>query len=129
MYATQLQAYKKTHEVTMSGREVEASVLNKAASKLRECQEKWDFLGHNTRFEEAIKFNQLIWSIFQSELARDDNPLPKQLRQDILSLSAFIDKRIFEIMAYPDPEKLTAIIRINENLADGLMNMPSANGQ
>jgi flagellar protein FlaF len=125
MYAVQLQAYKKTHKVTMSGREIEASVLNKGALKLKECQEKWNSIGHAARLEEAIKFNQLIWSIFQSELAREDNPLPKQLRQNILSLSAFVDKRIFEIMAYPAPEKLTAVININENLAAGLMDVPT----
>jgi flagellar protein FlaF len=42
------------------------------------------------------------------------------LKQDLLSLSVFIDKRIFEVMAYPNPEKLTAIININLNIAAGL---------
>ena len=37
-----LRAYESVNQVTMSGREVEAAVLTKAARKLRECQEKWD---------------------------------------------------------------------------------------
>ena len=51
---------------------------------------------------------------------RDDNPLPKNLRLDIIRLSNFIDRRIFETMAYPSPEKLNIIIDINNNLAAGL---------
>jgi len=70
--------------------------------------------------DEALRHNQFVWSIFQGELMKEDNPLPKQLRQDILSLSAFIDKRIYEIMSYPAPEKLTVIINLNLNLAAGL---------
>jgi len=46
--------------------------------------------------------------------------LPWNVRQDILNLSLFVDKRIFEIMAFPAPEKLTALIKINRNLAAGL---------
>jgi flagellar protein FlaF len=50
-----------------------------------------------------------------------DNPLPKNIREDILNLSLFLDKRLFEILAYPEPQKLTIAININLNLAAGLM--------
>jgi flagellar protein FlaF len=104
----------------MSSREIESAVLTKAALKLKECQDNWDTHDRDARLDEALRFNQLVWSIFQGELLKDDNPLPMQLRQDILGLSAFIDKRIFEVMAFPSPEKLNAIININLNLAAGL---------
>jgi flagellar protein FlaF len=125
MYANQLKTYEAVSKVTMSGREVEAAVLTKAALKLKDCQENWGAEDRDAKLDEALKFNQLVWSIFQAELTRPDHPLPKKLRQDILSLSAFIDKRIFETMAYPAPEKLTAIININLNLAAGLNGSPS----
>jgi flagellar protein FlaF len=35
-------------------------------------------------------------------------------------LAAFIDRRIFETMAFPSPEKLKIVIDINNNLAAGL---------
>jgi flagellar protein FlaF len=70
--------------------------------------------------DEALRYNQQIWSIFQGELLKEDNPLPRQLREDILSLSVFIDKRIFEVMNSPDPEKLNVIVNINLNIAAGL---------
>jgi flagellar biosynthesis activator protein FlaF len=70
--------------------------------------------------DEALRNNQRIWSILQGELMKADNPLPKKLRQDILSLSVFIDKRSFEVMAQPASEKLDVIINLNLSLAAGL---------
>ena len=43
---------------------------------------------------------------------------------DILSLSAFVDKRIVDILAFPSAEKLTAVININMSLAFGLRGEP-----
>ena len=124
MFATQVEAYKKTQKSTMSGREIEASVLTQAAIKLLNCQDRWGTEGHDKRIDEALRFNQLIWSIFQGELSKPDNPLPKKLREDLLSLSVFIDKRIFEVMAYPESDKLTILININLNIASGLKGSP-----
>jgi flagellar protein FlaF len=75
--------------------------------------------------DEALKYNQRIWSIFQSELSRDDHEIPKKLRLDILRLAAYIDRRIFETMAFPAPEKLNIVIAINNNLAAGLRGSPA----
>jgi len=104
----------------MSGREIEASVLTQAALKLVHCQDKWGTEGHQDRLDEALRFNQLIWSIFQTELAKPENPLPKKLREDLLSLSVFVDKRIFEVMGFPESDRLTILINIDLNLAAGL---------
>lgn len=121
-----INAYESVDKSTMSGCEIEAAVLTKAARKLKECQDNWEATGCNEKLDVALKFNQRIWSIFQSELAREDNPLPKKLKVDILSLSAFIDRRIFEIMAQPAPEKLKIIIDINNNIAAGLRTRPAS---
>jgi flagellar biosynthesis activator protein FlaF len=120
MYANQLEVYRSVQKTTMSDREIEASVLMKAAAKLKYCQDNWDAADRTEKLDEALKFNQLLWSIFQAELSKDDNPMPLQIRQDILSLSLFIDKRILEVMAYPLMEKLSVIININMNIAAGL---------
>jgi flagellar protein FlaF len=104
----------------MSGREIEATVLTKAALKLKECQNNWNAENRDQKLDEALKFNQRIWSILQAELAKEDNPLPIQIRRDLLSLSVFIDRRILETLAYPSPEKLSIIIDINKNIAAGL---------
>jgi flagellar protein FlaF len=119
-----LRAYESVNKATQSGREIEAAVLTKAAVKLKECQDNWDAPDRDNRLEEALKYNQRIWSIFQSELSRENHELPKQLRLDILRLAAFIDRRIFETMAFPSPEKLKIVIDINNNLAAGLRSSP-----
>jgi flagellar protein FlaF len=118
--AQQLAAYRTVQKITSSDSEIEALVLTRAAQKLAEVQNNWDAHDRDERLDEALRYNQQIWSIFQGELLKEDNPLPRQLRQDILSLSVFIDKRIFEVMNSPDPEKLTVIVNINLNIAAGL---------
>jgi flagellar protein FlaF len=124
MYANAAGAYETVSKMTMSGRETEAAVLSKAARKLRVCQEHWDSDHRNGLLDEALRFNQRVWSILQAELSHDENPLPTKLRLDIIRLSGFIDRRIFETMAEPSPEKLNIIIDINNNLAAGLRGSP-----
>ena len=124
MYANQLEAYRTVQKTNMSGREIEASVLTQAALKLQICQNNWGTVGNDKQLSEAIQYNQRIWSIFQSELAKEDNPLPKKLREDILSLSLFISKSLIYAMSYPSPDKLTSVININLSLAAGLRGIP-----
>ena len=120
MYNKALNAYKSVEKTTVSGRETEARVLTEAALKLRACQKQWDTDSRGDLLDEALTYNQRIWTIFQAELGKEDNPLPDNIKLDLLRLSSFIDKRIFEVMAYPAPEKLNIIIKINENIAAGL---------
>ncbi len=119
----QIKAYRDVQKETLSNREVEASILTQAALELKDCQKNWDTCDYS-KLDSALKFNQYIWSIFQTEIIKEDNALPVELKRDILNLSIFIDKRIFEITAYPSPEKLTAIININLNIASGLRGSP-----
>ncbi len=124
MLTNPVQAYENVNKTTLPGREIEAAVLTKAARKLKNCQDNWDADDRDEQLAAALKFNQMIWSIFQGELQKDDNLLPKKLRVDLLRLIAFIDKRIFETMASPSPEKLTTVININNNIAAGLRGSP-----
>jgi flagellar protein FlaF len=56
---------------------------------------------------------------------KDENPLPVEIRNNILTLSLFVDKRIIDVMANPEPEKLKIVIDINLNLAAGLRGSPA----
>jgi flagellar protein FlaF len=104
----------------MSDREVEASALTKAALLLKTCQQYWDAPDRERQLIEALEFNQKLWSIFEASLSEPEHPFPPALRQDLLRLGLYIDSRIFDVMAYPAPEKLNVIIQINQNLAMGL---------
>jgi flagellar protein FlaF len=119
-----LNAYTEIQKEGLSGRELEASVISRAGLMLKQVQDNWNAPNRSEKLFEAIKFNQKVWSFFQAELADPSNPLPKNLREDILNLSLFIDKRLFEVLAFPDPEKLTIVIDINFNIAAGLRTKP-----
>jgi flagellar protein FlaF len=129
VYATQLEAYKTTRKLNMTGREIEASALMQAAFKIKECQNKWNEADREARLNQALRNNQTVWSILQGELIKEDNPLPKQIKKDILNLSLFIDTRTFDVMLHPAPEKLSILIDINLNIAAGLNKTPDSNGQ
>jgi flagellar protein FlaF len=115
-----LNAYEKVRKQTVSGREIEASVLEKGAIRLRRCQENWKGAKFDRDLDEALRFNQRVWDIFNSDWQSPQNSLPKEIRQDLLSLSVFVRKKTLDIMAYPEARKLDVLIQINENLAKGL---------
>ncbi len=125
MYQNALATYQSVEKGTISGSETEARVLTQAALKLQACQKNWGGENDESNLSEALRYNQKVWSIFQAELTRGDNPLPAQLKKDLLRLSVFVDKRIFETIAAPSPEKLNAVININRNIAAGLREMPT----
>ncbi len=125
MLSNAVKAYENVDRNTSSGRETEARVLTQGALKLMEVQQNWDSPARREMLDSALRYNQRVWSIFQVELCRKDHPLPKQIRLGLLQLSRFIDRRIFDTMAFPSPEKLDIIIRINQNIAAGLRGSPS----
>ena len=119
-----LNAYVKAQRTTGSPRQIEAEALTVAANKLIVCQENWDSKERRELLEDALKFNQKLWTIFQVSVSNPNNLLPKKLRLNLLRLSAVVDRQIFGIMAKPEPEKLKTIIAINLSLAEGLRQTP-----
>lgn len=120
-------AYETVTKQTLPGREVEASVLARAAQLLRKCQEQLEKKGASEEaLIKALKYNQQLWTIFQVELAENDHPMPKDLRVALLRLSQFVDRRTFDIMASPAADKLSILIDINRNIASGLMQRSEA---
>jgi len=124
VYNSPLQAYQTIDNSTMHGRDIEARVLTDAARKMKQCQQDWDSENRSANLDTALRYNQKVWSVFQVELERDDNPLPLTVRQNLLRLITFVDKRTFDTMAFPEREKLTMMIQINENIAAGLRAQP-----
>ncbi len=115
-----LNAYEKVRKETVSGREIEATVLEKGAVRLRRCQENWKPDQFDRDLDEALRFNQRVWDIFNADWQNPESPLPREIRQDLLSLSVFVRKTTLDIMAQPETGKLDILIQINENLARGL---------
>lgn len=73
----------------------------------------------------AVRLNWRLWTIFQAELASPECPLPIEMRQDMLSLCNFVDKRTVEIISDVDRTKIDVLININRQIASGLFATPS----
>lgn len=114
---------KRTYESgtrAASGRELEAAALYKAARQLEACRQAWDAPDRPERLTEALRYNQRLWTFFQTEIAAPDCPLPVDLRRNLLLISAFVDRRTFQLHAEPTPDGLRSLIAIDREIAVGL---------
>lgn len=121
-------AYEAGAKTAVTNRELEATALFKAARKLEACAQSWGSPGHAAQLDEALRYNLRLWTLFQCELAQPEHEMVPELRRDLLRLSAFVDKRTFEIMAEPEASKLQALIDIDRNIAMGLSTPSSPAG-
>jgi flagellar protein FlaF len=70
---------------------------------------------------DAVRLNWRLWTIIQAEQADPDCATAKAIREGLLNLANFIDKRSIDLLAYPSAEKLQPLISINRNIAAGLL--------
>jgi flagellar protein FlaF len=120
MQNNSLKAYQSVENATLSGRELEASILSRSAARLSAVQTNWNAPDREELLDEALRYNQRLWTLFQAELLDEENTMPTEIKRDLLSLSAFVDKRTFDVIAHPVQEKLNILIDINRNIAAGL---------
>jgi flagellar biosynthesis activator protein FlaF len=124
MYKDKLTEYARMQRMNSTPREIEAEALTLGAHKLIHCRDNWESEERKILLSEALKFNQKLWTIFQANLSSAKNLLPENLKINLLKLSIYVDRQIFQIMAFPSPDKLTPIININLSLAEGLRKKP-----
>jgi flagellar protein FlaF len=113
------QAYKKVANETSSTRELEANLLLRSAARIQSIRDGWD--GHKAELSDALLFNRRLWTIFLDSLLRDDNPLPAEIRRNVVSLGVFVINRTIKLAGEPKPEGLNTLININRELAAGLL--------
>jgi flagellar protein FlaF len=118
-------AYAKTLKETVGGRELEASLLLKAAAGLQAVLDSWR--GKPVGLADPLLYNRRLWIVLIDAVMRDDNKLPISVRENILSLGAFVLAETFSLMTQPRPEHLTNIININRRIAAGLRGKSAGN--
>ena len=118
MYNQAAQAYQKTTQATVDPRELEATLLLKAASKLQLVQDDWNNRSHE--LVHALGYNRRLWVILGTSATRDENPLPQEVKNNIGSLAVFIFRHMAELEEVPLPSKLSSLIGINRAIAAGL---------
>jgi len=70
---------------------------------------------------DAVRLNWKLWTIIQAEQSAPECMTEKSVREGLLNLSNFVDKRSVDILAKPESEKLDVLISINRNIAAGLL--------
>src|SRR3954447_13613396 len=106
-------AYAAAAKTGLSGRELEASLLIRAAAQLQSVHDDWD--ARKGGLEEALAYNRKLWTILATAATEPGNPLPEPVKQNVTRLAMFIFNRTLDLMIAPAPEKVEPLIAINRN--------------
>lgn len=109
---------------TGNPREFEAALLLDAALRLQSAQragEAGEAEKGARAVEGALAHNRRLWSVFLASIAGGDRPLPCEIRQTMASLGLFVSHQSAAYEADPRPERLSALIGLNRDLAAGLL--------
>ncbi|HEY4407228.1 MAG TPA: flagellar biosynthesis regulator FlaF [Xanthobacteraceae bacterium] len=111
-------AYALIAKETASPRELEATLLLKAAAKMQAAHDKWDDKSANR--DEAVLYNRRLWTVFIDAVMQDNSSLPVAVRQNLANLGVFVMDQTFSLMTNPRPSNLASLIKINREIAAGL---------
>lgn len=117
-------AYARTSEAVLSPRELEATVLMKAAMRLQAISDDWE--GKAGELGDALHYNRKLWTILVTAVTNADSPIPPAIRQSIVDLGLFTFSRTMSVLAEPEAGKLAALVNINREIAAGLRATPKA---
>lgn len=115
-YATK--AYGKIAKETAGPRELEAILLLEAAARLQGVYNSWR--DKPTGLDNALMYNRRLWTVLIDAVMKDDNQLPVKVRNNLMSLGAFVLGETFALMTRPTLDRLKTIIKINRGIATGL---------
>jgi flagellar protein FlaF len=115
-------AYYKTATATMSPRDLEASLLIKAAKQLQAVQDEWGT--KRAELADALEYNQKLWTVLLGSVTRPENPLPAGIRQNVANLGIFILGQILDVAQDPSAAKIKVLVDLNRELAGGLRATP-----
>ena len=116
-----VKAYRQPTAQGGNPRETEGRALLEAARRLAEAQKSPD---DRDTLRAAARLNWRLWTIFQAEVVAPDCELPQEIRQNMVNLCNFVDKRTVDVLAQPEPQKVDVLININRQIAAGLLTNP-----
>lgn len=112
-------AYGAIAQQTANPREREADLLLDAAARLQMIKDGWE--AKVSELDAALLNNRKLWTIFMTSATNPENPLPMNVRQNVVNLGLFVLKHTVATLANPKPENLGSLININRELAAGLL--------
>jgi flagellar protein FlaF len=111
-------AYETVALQIASPRELEASLLRQAASRLQAAHDSTG--GSSPQLDEALQFNRKLWTLLLTSVTSPDNPLPVAIRQNVANIGIFVINHTMAILGNPRAEQLGSLININREIAAGL---------
>ena len=120
---TAANAYARTARSALTPREAESALLLKAAQQLISAGHELAS-GETKPLNEALSFNQRVWTLLSSEATADENPLPADVKQGVARLGAFVLRNCVDTMIAPTPDKIATLVSINNQIAAGLQGNP-----
>ncbi len=91
----------------------------KAAQRLQMLVDNWDNKG-KYELDDAITYNRRLWTILVTSATSSESELPQQVKQNVANLALFIFKHSVSVLANPHQDRLSTLITINRNIAEGL---------
>ena len=116
------EAYGQTVKLGGDPRELEATILIRAASRLQKLKDNWQ--PRSPDVLPALQYNRQIWTIFASSVTDGSSELPADIRQNLANLALFVFKQTLAVQTSSDPQKLDSLININRQIAAGLFQKP-----
>jgi flagellar protein FlaF len=113
------QRYRDVATQISSPRELEATLLLRSAAQLQAIQEGWT--DSSDKLEDALFRNRQLWMVFLTAVTEEDSPLPAAIRQNVANLGLFVLNHTLSLATNPRPERLAPLIRINRDVAAGLL--------
>lgn len=76
----------------------------------------------------ALSRNASLWTVLASDVIRDENALPKDLKAKIFNLSIFVRKQTQQLMRAGSEPDVRILTEINRNMIAGLQYAGSRGG-
>lgn len=100
-----------------SQQEEDAFALTRAALAISRAQS----LGLKDELETALDQNLQLWVAIRTMVERRENPLPPEVKENLLRLSRFVCEKTFEQQIEPKEVTLNALTNANLQIAEGLL--------
>ena len=111
-------AYAAVAKETASPRELESTLLLKAAYKLQTVYDNWS--DERRGLGDAVLYNRRLWTVFLDSVSDTASQLPVPVRQNLANLGIFVMTETLALMTNPQPQHLLSLININREIAAGL---------
>ncbi len=115
-------AYQSSQKLARTPRETEGRALMEAARRLEDVKSTD---ADREVYRAALRLNWRLWTIFQADISEESNPLPLEIKRNMLQLSRFVDRQTIAAMPRVKPDELQVLIDINRTIATGLLENPN----